>query len=67
MILLDTNVISEPLRATPNPAVIAWLDAQAPETLFLSTVTLAELHYGIAAWCSVYWQPGPPGLKSCNS
>ena len=48
MILLDTNVISEPLRATPDPAVIAWLDAQAPETLFLSTVTLAELHYGIA-------------------
>jgi len=44
MILPDTNVISEPLRPTPNPAVIAWLDAQQAETLFLSTVTLAELH-----------------------
>ena len=48
MILLDTNVISEPLRAVPNPTVIAWLDAQPAESLFLSTVTLAELHYGIA-------------------
>ena len=44
MILLDTNVISEPLRPAPNPAVIAWLDAQQAEALFLSTVTLAELH-----------------------
>lgn len=50
MILLDTNtnVISEPLLAAPSPAVIAWLDAQPAESLFLSTVTLAELHYGIA-------------------
>lgn len=48
MILLGANVISEPLRAVSNPVVIAWLDAQPAESLFLSTVTLAELHYGIA-------------------
>lgn len=47
MILLDTNVISELLRAAPSPAVIAWLDAQPAESLFLGMVTLAELHYGI--------------------
>jgi predicted nucleic acid-binding protein len=47
MILLDTNVISETMRPNPDPAVIGWLDAQAPDTLFVSTVTLAELLFGI--------------------
>lgn len=49
MILLDTNVVSEPLRLTGNPAVQAWLDAQTAETLFLSAICLAELRFGIAA------------------
>ena len=49
MILLDTNIISEALKPSGDPAVLAWLDAQAVETLFLSTVTLAELRFGIAA------------------
>lgn len=49
MILLDTNLISEPLRPAPHPAVIAWIDAQPVETLFLSAVTVAELRSGIAA------------------
>ena len=48
MILLDTNVIFEPLRTAPDPRVVAWLDAQALETLFLSVVTVAELRFGIA-------------------
>ncbi|WP_127476551.1 type II toxin-antitoxin system VapC family toxin [Sulfurivermis fontis] len=48
MILLDTNLISEPLRAAPEPRVVAWLDAQPLETLFLSVVTVAELRYGVA-------------------
>lgn len=49
MILLDTNVISETMRKAPDPNVVAWLDSQAAETLCLSTVSLAELLYGIAA------------------
>lgn len=49
MILLDTNVISEPWKPVPNEAVIAWLDAQAIETLFLSAITIAKLRFGIAA------------------
>ncbi len=49
MILLDTNIISEALKPQGDPAVVAWLDAQALETLFLSTITLAELGFGIAA------------------
>ena len=48
MILLDTNVIFEPLRTAPDPRVVAWLDAQALETLVLSVVTVAELRFGIA-------------------
>jgi toxin FitB len=49
MILLDTNVVSEAMKPEPHPAVQAWLDAQAAETLYLSSVTLAELLFGISA------------------
>ncbi len=48
MILLDTNVISEPLKPGSDPNVLAWIDAQTVETLFVSTITLAELRFGIA-------------------
>lgn len=48
MILLDTNVISEPLRREPEPRVVEWIDAQALETLYLSAITVAELRSGIA-------------------
>jgi len=48
MILLDTNVVSEPLRPTPEARVIEWIDAQPLETLFLSAVTVAELRAGVA-------------------
>ena len=48
MILLDTNVVSEPLRQAPEPRVIAWMDAQAVDTLYLSAITVAELRAGMA-------------------
>ena len=48
MILLDTNVISEPQRREPNARVLNWIDAQALETLYLSAITVAELRAGIA-------------------
>ena len=48
MIILDTNVISELWKIEPNPNVLTWIDAQAVETLYLSTITVAELRYGIA-------------------
>ncbi|OYV32166.1 MAG: VapC toxin family PIN domain ribonuclease [Rhodospirillales bacterium 20-64-7] len=47
MIILDTNVLSEPMRANGNAAVAAWLDAQIIETLYLTTVSLAEVLLGI--------------------
>ncbi|TXF11850.1 type II toxin-antitoxin system VapC family toxin [Pelomicrobium methylotrophicum] len=49
MILLDTNVVSEAMRPEPHPAVRNWLNEQPAETLYLSSVTLAELLFGIAA------------------
>ena len=48
MILLDTNVISEPLNERPNRRVIAWMRSRRPETLFLSVITVAELRTGVA-------------------
>ena len=49
MILLDTNVVSEPLRLSGDLGVLAWIDAQAIETLYLSAISLAELRFSIAA------------------
>jgi predicted nucleic acid-binding protein len=50
VIVLDTNVVSEAMMKTsPHPAVRAWLNDQAAETLYLSSVTVAELLFGIAA------------------
>ena len=49
MILLDTNVVSEAMKPQPHRGVRDWLDAQAAETLFLSSVTIAELMFGVGA------------------
>ena len=45
--LLDTNVISELRRLKPEPVVVAFVAAQPLDRLFLSTVTLAEIRFGI--------------------
>lgn len=49
MIILDTNVISEPLRPRPSLDVVSWLDRQSIDTLYLTTISLAELRYGVEA------------------
>ena len=48
MILLDTNVISELWKVDPHAGVLAWIDAQAIETLYLAAITVAELRHGLA-------------------
>lgn len=48
MIILDTNVISEPLRRQPHIAVVEWIDQQNVETLYLTAITVGELRYGLA-------------------
>ena len=47
MIVLDTNVISEAMKPQANPTVRAWLNEQVAETLYLTSVTLAEMLFGI--------------------
>lgn len=49
MILLDTNVVSETMSGRPHPRVREWLDAQAGDTLFLSSITVGELLFGVGA------------------
>ena len=45
--LLDTNVVSELRKKRPDRRVKAWSDVQVADSLFLSSVTLAEIRYGI--------------------
>jgi toxin FitB len=47
LIVLDTNVLSEPLKTKPSPNVMEWLDNQSAETLFITAVSRAELRFGV--------------------
>jgi toxin FitB len=47
-IVLDTNVISEPRRPSPEPAVMSWLARQTLERLYLTATVVGELAHGIA-------------------
>jgi toxin FitB len=55
VILVDTNVVSEPLRGRGEVRVVAWLDRQSAETLFISTISVSEILFGVAAL--------PPGKR----
>jgi toxin FitB len=47
VILLDTNVVSEPLKPRPSLKVMHWLDDQSAETLFIAAISRAELRFGV--------------------
>ena len=47
MILLDTNVLSALMRRRPDPVVVAWLDAQAAESIWTTAVTVFEIRLGV--------------------
>ena len=47
MIILDTNVVSDPIRPAPDAHVIAWLDHQVIDSLYLTTTSLSELLVGV--------------------
>lgn len=49
MIVLDTNVVSEAIKPAPDASVQSWLNSQVADTLYLSTVTQAEMLFGVAA------------------
>jgi hypothetical protein len=48
VIVIDTNVLSEALLPAPSVAVLAWMEGQALEAAFTTTITEAELLFGIA-------------------
>ena len=45
--LLDTNAVSEWVKPRPNPGLIAWMESADEDRIFISVVSLAELHYGV--------------------
>ena len=49
MIVLDTNVVSETMKPEPAPAVLKWMNDQVAETVYISSVTVAELLFGVGA------------------
>jgi hypothetical protein len=48
VIILDTNVISELIRTTPDPGVRAWVNSRPSTKVATTGITAAELHYGVA-------------------
>jgi toxin FitB len=48
LIILDTNVISELMQKAPDPSVVEWLDQQAAESVWITTITLFEARLGLA-------------------
>jgi len=47
VIVVDTNVVSELMRPSPSPRIRGWINAQAPDELCTTAVTLAEIRYGL--------------------
>jgi predicted nucleic acid-binding protein len=47
VIVLDTNVISEVMRPHPSEAVVTWLNQQPGTNLFITSISLAEIGYGL--------------------
>jgi|SRR6185295_17289556 len=45
--LLDTNIISHAIKPEPSPALLAWLDTQNDDDLFIASLTIAEIQRGI--------------------
>jgi toxin FitB len=45
--LLDTNAVSEWIKPRPNPGLIGWMESTDEDRVFISVISLAELHYGV--------------------
>lgn len=45
--LLDTNAVSEWVKPRPNPGLIRWMESADEDRVFISVISLAELHYGV--------------------
>ena len=58
--LLDTNAVSEWVKPRPNPGLIRWMEEADEDRVFLSVISLAELHYGIERMAG---ERGATGLR----
>ena len=71
MVLLDTNVVSELMRAPPRVEVLVWIDELPPRELFVTAVTEAEVRTGIArprrAHAAGVWRTPPSGRSGVCS
>src|SRR5262245_11987092 len=47
MIIVDTNVVAEMMKPSPDLAVVSWLNDQESAALFLTTITIGEIGYGL--------------------
>lgn len=63
MIIVDTNVVSELIRQTPDANVLSWLDALPTEQVVTTTITAAELFYGVARLPDAAGRPCRPKLS----
>lgn len=48
MMILDTNVLSALMQKRPDPQIVAWLDEQPAESIWISSITVFEARYGLA-------------------
>ncbi|MGA7789227.1 MAG: PIN domain-containing protein [Xanthobacteraceae bacterium] len=48
MIIVDTNVLGALMRTRPEASVTAWLDRQPAESVWITSITLFETHFGLA-------------------
>lgn len=72
--LLDTNIISNTVKPTPSSSLLTWMEAQRDDDLFISSLTVAEIHRGILALpegrrreALSAWFAGPEGPQALFS
>ena len=58
MIILDTNVISALMRVEPEQSVIEWLDGQPSSSIWITAVTVMEIHFGLQTMAPVRRRQG---------
>jgi predicted nucleic acid-binding protein len=48
MVILDTNIFSPLMRPLPDPMIVSWLNRQATEDIYITSVTIFEIRFGLS-------------------
>jgi predicted nucleic acid-binding protein len=56
VVILDTNVLSALMQERPEPAVVAWLDGLASESIWTTAVTVFEIRFGLELLVPGHWR-----------